>query len=1145
MEGSKAEAGDPRRRPPRRAARGRAVALAAAALAGGAPAPDAGAGPTLAPACAHGLGGFGHAVALSGDGAALAVGSPHDSGAAAGALHPKDPGFREAVADIRVRALGKKGHAPGPAPPEGVRFSGAVRVFRAAPGGRWTLEASIKPGEPEPWGLFGGELAMDAAGDTLAVGPGGQTDTSESPPEPRGAAVYRRSAQGRWALEAAIAAPAPADGRRAAGAAVLGPGELDPSSWRTPDGDRFGWSLALSAGGGALAVGAPWRRVGNAGGSFRWGPNTDRRRVDDAGGGAGAVFVYRRSTSGLWALEGRVAAPDPGDGDWFGSSVALDAGGALLAAGAPGEDGGAGDVQRGGWSRGRPAPAAAAPDSGAAYLYRRGPSGRWAPEARVEAPTPRRGAAFGARVALDAAGRTLAVAAVSEPGGASGAFHPGDPGTARALAADAHPGAGAVHVYRRGPSGRWAPEAHVKAAPRRVAGEGLGFFLALSADGAALAAGTRFDDPGRPEGFSPGPPAPCAGRPGAWRELLETSGLRFPDAVRVYRRSAAGRWALAARTGVHCSAPYIRGHAYDSGSGDVALSSGGLLASGRETGGERRRGAVCVLRAGAAPAPKPPRLPEPPPRQPWPRGVSAYLKAPAVRASPWINDGGGGRFGAALALAGDTLAALAFDRGPDIGILHPGDGGLERAPAGEGGRHGLAAHVYRRSARGRWALEAYVKAPRPAGGSDVALSADGSALAVGDSSDDSPATGVFHPGDRGFARALASGGDKRRGSGAAHVYRRSAAGRWALEAYVKAPRRSVFGWDRPRFGSSVALDADGSALATNAPTSDHRPAAYVYRRSAAGRWALEARFRAPKRAGAGFGQDVALSADGSALAVRSVKVIVFDGDPGGEGSDAVHVYRRSARGRWAPEARVEPPMPVVGWSRLDVALSADGAALAVLVADLSSATGVFHPGDGGLAGALASTATWSGAALVYRRSAKGRWALEAYVKAPRPGGGSFGGVALSADGAALAIGDASDDSPAAGAFRRGDAGFGKALSASGATGSGAALVYRRSAKGRWALDAYVKAPAHHSAAAGRYHPVYESFRSASLGDGFGHGVALSADGAALAVGAPLEDSSATGALHPGDPGFRDALSRDGAENSGAVFLYELPARPAD
>ena len=1128
------------------------MALAAAALAAGAPPPDAGAGPApapvLVPACVHGLGGFGRAVALSDDGAALAVGSPHDSGAAAGALHPEDPGFREATADVRGRAPGKGAGGPGPAPPEGVRFSGAVRVFRAAPGGRWALEASIKPGEPEPWGLFGGELAMDAAGDTLAVGPGGQIDTSRSPPEPRGAAVYRRSAKGRWALEAAIAPPAPADGRRAAGAAVLGPRELDPSGWRTPDGDRFGWSLALSAGGSALAVGAPWRRVGNAGGSLRWGPNTDRRRVDDGAGGAGAVFVYRRAAKGHWALEGRIAAPDPGDGDGFGSSVALDAGGALLAAGAPGEDSAGGGVRRGeGPGGARAAGAAAAADSGAAHLYRRNPSGRWGLEARVKAPSPRRGAAFGARVALDAAGRTLAVAAVSEPGGASGVFHPDDPGTGRALAADAHPGAGAVHVYRRGPSGRWAPEAHVKAAPRRVAGEGLGFFLALSADGAALAAGTRFDDPGRPEGFSPGPPAPCAGRAGAWRDL-DAPGLRLPDAVRVYRRSAAGRWALAARAGVHCSTPHSHGHGYEAGSGGVALSSGGLLASGRDVPRESRRGAVCVLRAGAAaPAPEPPEPPEPPPRTPWPRGVSAYLKAPAVRASPWINDSEGGRFGRALALGADTLAVLAIDRSRATGALHPGDDGFDRALAGEGGRRGRAAHVYRRSAKGRWALEAYVKAPGTAGGSfgDVALSADGSALAVGDASDDSPATGVFHPGDRGFAKALASGGAEHGYRGAAHVYRRSAKGRWTLEAYVKGPRSAAFGY--PRFGSSVALSADGAALATNAP-SDKRPAAYVYRRSASGRWALEARFKAPRRAGGWFGADVALGG-GGALAVLNAKAIALDGDGDGleaGGSNAVYVYRRSASGRWAPEARVEPPAPAGGlfWHDRKVALSADGAALAVLAADRSPATGVFHPG-GDLAGALASAgARRSGAALVYRRSAQGRWALDAYVKAPGPSGGSFADVALSADGSALAVGDASDDSPAAGAFRRGDAGFGKAPAASGARRSGAALVYRRSAQGRWALDAYVKAPAPRSAAGGRY-PGYEGFRGGSWGDGFGSSVALSADGAALAVGAPDEDGSASGALHPGDPGFHGALSADGAENSGAVFLYELPARPAD
>ena len=168
---AKVEVRYPRRRPARHAARGRAVALAAAALAAaaraGVPPPDAVAGPALAPACVHGLGGFGRAAALSDDGSALAVGSPHDSGAAAGALavgadgdgsaatgvlHPGDAGFAEAL---------DRG---------GARGSGAAYVYRRSASGRWALGAFVKVPISRENDSFGESVALSADGGTLAAG---------------------------------------------------------------------------------------------------------------------------------------------------------------------------------------------------------------------------------------------------------------------------------------------------------------------------------------------------------------------------------------------------------------------------------------------------------------------------------------------------------------------------------------------------------------------------------------------------------------------------------------------------------------------------------------------------------------------------------------------------------------------------------------------------------------------------------------------------------------------------------------------------------------------------------------------------------------------------------------------------------------
>ena len=181
------------------------------------------------------------------------------------------------------------------------------------------------------------------------------------------------------------------------------------------------------------------------------------------------------------------------------------------------------------------------------------------------------------------------------------------------------------------------------------------------------------------------------------------------------------------------------------------------------------------------------------------------------------------------------------------------------------------------------------------------------------------------------------------------------------------------------------------------------------------------------------------------------------------------------------------------------------------------------PGRPGYAVATAdNSVTHAGAAYVYRRSAAGRWAIEAYVKAPNTGAfDQFGfALALSADGATLAVGAGEEDSAADGAFHPADSGYADALRDDNARVAGAAYVYRRSAAGVWAIEAYVKAP------------------NSGGGDRFGEALALSADGAALAVGARTEDSTASGAFHPGDPGYAVAIANNAADGAGAAYVYQ-------
>src|SRR5262249_35134640 len=144
----------------------------------------------------------------------------------------------------------------------------------------------------------------------------------------------------------------------------------------------------------------------------------------------------------------------------------------------------------------------------------------------------------------------------------------------------------------------------------------------------------------------------------------------------------------------------------------------------------------------------------------------------------------------------------------------------------------------------------------------------------------------------------------------------------------------------------------------------------------------------------------------------------------------------------------------------------------------------------------------AGAVYVFTRTPSS-WSQEAYVKASNPGAGDAFGfcVALSADGSTLAAGASGEDSVATGINGN--------QADNSASNAGAGYAFARNGT-RWSQQAYVKAS------------------STEAGDSFGASVALSADGAVLAVGAPLEDSSATGINNS---------QANGATDSGAVYVF--------
>jgi len=201
---------------------------------------------------------------------------------------------------------------------------------------------------------FGGAVVLSTDGSTLAVGAlyadvKGNADQGS-------VTVFSRSG-GKWAEQGVL----------------------------TIDGaekDWFGYSIAMSADGGTIAVGAVYATVGG-----------------NKAQGSASVFARQ---GGKWSLQKTVTGKDGAAGDLFGYSVSLSANGGTLAVGATGSDvdGNA--------------------DQGTASVFTR--DGGWALQQVLTSAKPATKANFGTSVSLSADGNTLAVGGPNAGAGAANVF---------------------------------------------------------------------------------------------------------------------------------------------------------------------------------------------------------------------------------------------------------------------------------------------------------------------------------------------------------------------------------------------------------------------------------------------------------------------------------------------------------------------------------------------------------------------------------------------------------------------------------------------------------------------------------------------------------------------------------------------------
>ena len=495
-----------------------------------------------------------------------------------------------------------------------------------------------------------------------------------------------------------------------------------------------------------------------------------------------------------------------------------------------------------------------------------------------------------------------------------------------------------------------------------------------------------------------------------------------------------------------------------------------------------------------------------------------YLKAAGVDA----ND----TFGTSVAVSGDGTTVVVGVPGEDSNATGIDGNAANNSTAGSG-----AAYVFARVAA-EWSQQAYLKASNTALGNAfgkaVSISSDGSTIAIGAPNRNTSAGAVYvfvrngaswaqqgaaltasntESNDR-FGTALAlsangsilaigatgedsdgtgSGNNSAADAGAAYVFTRSGA-LWTQQAYIKASNAQA----GDLFGGALALTAAGNMLTVGATDEDSASTAingdqanngalgagaiYVFSNNGV-TWVQGAYIKAPNAEPIDhFGAAVALSADGNTLAV---------GAPDEDGTVT-----------GAQQFPIDPP-PVVPASDPNAPPPPPGSVPDPLPTTFQGlcAAPVLDPNY-----VLRPTVGCeSGAVYIFVRTA-GVWSADTYIKGSNNEyEDRFGtSVALTADGNVVAIGSPSEDSSALGIEGN--------ETVDDAPGAGAAYLYRRDA-GIWTQQSYVKAS------------------NTDAGDAFGTSVAVSLDAAALVVGATAEASNS------------DDQNNDAAANAGAAYLY--------
>lgn len=345
------------------------------------------------------------------------------------------------------------------------------------------------------------------------------------------------------------------------------------------------------------------------------------------------------------------------------------------------------------------------------------------------------------------------------------------------------------------------------------------------------------------------------------------------------------------------------------------------------------------------------------------------------------------RFGEEIAISADGNTMVIGAPSEASGNADPADNSVYSAGA---------AYVFVR-ASGTWSQAAYLKPEAPIDsyeyfGSNVAISPDGSTVAVGRPYRTVPASAMSY-------------------TGAAYIFTRSDA-TWDRIGPIVAPVPEEFSF----FGQSVALSDQGSTLVIGQPGAtaaglDGAGIFHQYSRSGNSWNLLRSVPAATAVASASFGGSASLSHDGTVLIVGATYENLVDPvttDPLVWDAGAVYVFSLSTAAA-TQVARLMASNPGdYDYFGSRVAVSGDGRTFAVGVADEDG-------GSAGAGGTSDESLRDSGAAYVFTFDGQ-EWSQATYAKASNPdvGDGFGSSVALSGDGNMLAVGAPQEESAVTG-----------------------------------------------------------------------------------------------------------------------------------